>query len=36
VRGSAVTMEQVLEHAPFNWYIEANEAVSLGLVRAVL
>jgi hypothetical protein len=36
VRGSAVTMEQVLEYAPFNWYIEANEAASLGLVRAVL
>jgi ATP-dependent protease ClpP protease subunit len=36
VRGSAVTMDQVLKHAPFNWYIEANEAVSLGLVRAVL
>src|SRR6201996_1608006 len=36
VRDSKVTMSQVLEHAPFNWYIEANEAVSLGLVRAVL
>jgi ATP-dependent protease ClpP protease subunit len=36
VRGSQVTMEQVLQHAPFNWYIEANEAVALGLVRAVL
>src|ERR1700761_6840581 len=36
IRDSKVTMSQVLEHAPFNWYIEANEAVSLGLVRAVL
>lgn len=36
IRNSQVTMPQVLEQAPFNWYIEANEAVSLGLVRAVL
>jgi hypothetical protein len=36
VRGSAVTMEEVLEKAPFNWYIEANEALQLGLIRAVL
>jgi hypothetical protein len=36
VRDSQVTMAQVLEHAPFNWYIEANQAVSFGLVRAVL
>src|SRR6201985_4027402 len=36
VRGSQVTMDQLLERAPFNWYIEANEAVTLGLVRAVL
>jgi ATP-dependent protease ClpP protease subunit len=36
VRGSSVTMEQVLEHAPFNWYIEAQEALRLGLIRAVL
>jgi hypothetical protein len=36
VRESQVTMAQVLESAPFNWYIEANEAAALGLVRAVL
>ena len=36
VRGSQVTMKQVLEQAPYNWYIEANEAASLGLVRSVL
>ena len=36
VRGSKVTLEEVLERAPFNWYIEANEAVELGLVQAVV
>jgi ATP-dependent protease ClpP protease subunit len=36
VRGSRVTMEQVLQRAPFNWYIEAQEALSLGLISAVL
>jgi ATP-dependent protease ClpP protease subunit len=36
VRGSRVTMEQVLERAPSNWYIEANEAKVLGLIEAVL
>jgi ATP-dependent protease ClpP protease subunit len=36
VRGTGVTMEQVLEKAPYNWYIEANEAQKLGLIRAVL
>ena len=36
IRGSNVTVDQVLERAPFNWYIEAREALSLGLIRAVL
>src|ERR1700712_4592899 len=36
IRGSQITMEQVLKHAPFNWYLEAEEAKSLGLVEAVL
>ena len=36
IRGSSVTMEQVLEKAPSNWYIEANDAVTLGLVSAVI
>lgn len=36
VRGSSVTMDQVLEHAPFNWYIEAQEALRMGLIKAVL
>jgi ATP-dependent protease ClpP protease subunit len=36
VQGSSVTMEEVLRRAPSNWYIEAQEAVDLGLVEAVL
>jgi ATP-dependent protease ClpP protease subunit len=36
VRGSQVTMDEVLERAPFNWYIEAQEALRLGLISAVL
>jgi len=29
-------MDEVLRRAPGNWYIEANEAKSLGLVAEVL
>jgi ATP-dependent protease ClpP protease subunit len=36
VRGSNVKMAEVLERAPGNWYLEANEAKSLGLVAEVL
>jgi ATP-dependent protease ClpP protease subunit len=36
VRGSKVTMEEVLERAPSNWYVEAEEAKRLGLVETVL
>jgi hypothetical protein len=36
IRGSKVTMDDVLSRAPGNWYIEANEAKSLGLVAKVL
>lgn len=36
IRGSKVSMEEVLRRAPGNWYIEANEAKSLGLVAEVL
>jgi len=36
IKGSDVTIDQVLERAPFNWYIEAQEALALGLIRAVL
>ena len=34
--GSSVTLEQVLERAPYNWYIEAEEARQLGLIEGVL
>lgn len=36
VKGSSVTMEEVLQKAPSNWYIEAKEAEALGLIQAVL
>ena len=36
IRGSIVPMDEVLRRAPGNWYIEANEAKSLGLVAEVL
>lgn len=36
VRGSNVAMEEVLERAPSNWYIEAGEAKTLGLIEDVL
>jgi ATP-dependent protease ClpP protease subunit len=36
VRGSNVTIDEVLRRAPGNWYIEANEAKALGLVAEVL
>jgi ATP-dependent protease ClpP protease subunit len=36
VRGSRVTMDEVLRRAPGNWYIEANEAKALGLVAEVV
>jgi len=36
IRGSKVTMDEVLEKAPCNWYLEANEALELELIRAVL
>jgi hypothetical protein len=35
VRGSQVRLEEVLERAPSNWYVEAEEAKRLGLVEAV-
>jgi ATP-dependent protease ClpP protease subunit len=34
--GSEVSMEELLRRAPSNWYIEAQEAVELGLVEAVI
>lgn len=36
IQGSSVSMDEVLQKAPTNWYIEANEAQALGLVEAVL
>jgi ATP-dependent protease ClpP protease subunit len=36
VRGTKVTMDEVLRRAPENWYIEATEAESLGLIAGVL
>ena len=36
VNGSRVSMDEVLRRAPSNWYIEANDAVELGLIEAVL
>jgi hypothetical protein len=36
IRGSQITLEEVLKNAPSNWYVEAEEARRLGLVEAVL
>jgi ATP-dependent protease ClpP protease subunit len=36
VLGSSVTLDEVLQKAPSNWYLEAQEAKNLGLVEAVL
>jgi ATP-dependent protease ClpP protease subunit len=36
ILGSKVTMEEVLQKAPSNWYIEANEAKRLALVADVV
>ncbi len=36
IRGSDVTMEELLKAAPENWYIEASEAQSRGLVEGVI
>jgi hypothetical protein len=36
VKGSDVTIEEVLRRAPSNWYIEAQEAKALRLVEDVI
>jgi len=36
IAGSSVTMDEVLERAPNNWYLEAHEAKSLGLIEDVI
>jgi ATP-dependent protease ClpP protease subunit len=36
VLGSSVTLQELIQRAPENWYLKANEAAELGLVEAVL
>jgi hypothetical protein len=36
IRGTKVTMDQVLQRAPYNWYLEAQEALDLGLISGIL
>lgn len=36
VRGSHVSMEDLLKKAPSNWYLEANEARELGIIASIL
>ena len=36
ILGSSVTLDEVLQKAPSNWYLEAQEAKELGLIEAVL
>src|SRR3546814_5676366 len=36
ILGSQVSMEELLNRAPENWYLEASEAQALGLIAAVI
>ncbi|QTC90286.1 peptidase S14 [Brevundimonas goettingensis] len=36
IAGSSVTMDEVLRRAPENWYLEAQEAKTLGLIEGVI
>jgi ATP-dependent protease ClpP protease subunit len=36
VNGSSVTLDQVLLNAPKNWYVDANEALTMGLIEQVI
>jgi ATP-dependent protease ClpP protease subunit len=36
IRGSQVTMDDVMKRAPSNWYVEAADALSLGLISGVI
>jgi len=36
IRGSKVTMDEVLRRAPSNWYVEANDALELGLISGII
>ena len=36
VRDTSVTVKDVRQRAPSNWYLEASEAAELGLIKAVI
>jgi ATP-dependent protease ClpP protease subunit len=36
VMGSSLSVDDVIARAPSNWYLEANEALSLGLIEAIV
>jgi len=36
VRGSSISMDEVLKRAPENWYLEAREAKALGIIADVI
>lgn len=36
IRGSQVTMDELLSKAPSNWYVEANDALQRGLIAGVI
>jgi len=36
ILGSSVTLDEVMQKAPSNWYLEAQQAKSLGLIETVL
>lgn len=36
IAGSSMTLDELLRRAPSNWYVEAQEAVSLRLIEAVI
>jgi hypothetical protein len=36
IRGSKVTMDDVLQRAPSNWYVEADDAFELGLISGII
>lgn len=36
INGSSVTMEEVLQRAPSNWYVEAQDALARGLIAGII
>jgi ATP-dependent protease ClpP protease subunit len=36
IHGSSIAMDEVLRRAPSNWYVDAAEAIELGLVEGVI